>query len=58
MGHALHIAGFHDTKQKFMVTGEPKKLSVDMTPKLCGSVDILNVTGVLFSANAVEIYLL
>ncbi|KAG4392658.1 hypothetical protein GLYMA_04G192400v4 [Glycine max] len=51
---ALHICGFSDTKQNFdgisndldghIYNGEMKKLPMDMTPKLCGSMDKLNIT--------------
>ncbi|TKY73603.1 methyltransferase C9orf114 [Spatholobus suberectus] len=53
--HALHIGGFHDTKQEFngipnlldahIHNGEMKKVPGDIIPKLGGSMDKLNVTG-------------
>ncbi|KAL2346995.1 hypothetical protein Fmac_000995 [Flemingia macrophylla] len=55
--HDLHIRGFHDTKQKFdgitnflyvdihNANSEMKKVPVDMTVEIGGSMDELNVTG-------------
>nr|KYP38580.1 B3 domain-containing protein Os02g0598200 family [Cajanus cajan] len=56
--HDLHIGGFHNTQQKSngisnyldaelvnMITGEMKKVPVDMAPELGSSMDELNVTG-------------